>query len=136
MIQFPKRIRMWEPVFVENSRVPVILTKIAPIVIGAISFAFWVFCRGTINKTTRRHETIHFQQQLELLLVFQWILYAVFWIIGLVIHRNAKDAYRANPFEQEAYANEKKRTYLEKRELWSWRKYHIRNYTPKVRKNA
>tara|TARA_R110002060_G_scaffold3250_1_gene5115 strand:- start:3281 stop:3685 length:405 start_codon:yes stop_codon:yes gene_type:complete len=130
-MKFIEKIRTWEPVMIENSRVPIILSKIAPINIHAISFAFWVFCRGTMTKTTRRHETIHFQQQLEMGFIFQWLLYGIFWLVGLAVHRDASTAYRASPFEQEAYHNEKKRTYLQKRKLWSWRKYSIRKYTDK-----
>ena len=38
-------------------------------------------------------------------------------------YKDAKQAYRENPFEREAYANERKYTYLEKRPLWSWTAY-------------
>jgi len=112
-----------EPKFIENSKIPVWLSKIAPIEIGAISVAFWVLGRGVMNKTTRRHETIHYQQQIELLFLGQWVLYGVFWLIGLIKYRNGKKAYRQNPFEQEAYDNQRKTTYLEKRKRYSWLKY-------------
>jgi len=115
-------MKSWEPKFIENSNVPIVLSKIAPINIGAISIAFWVWSRGTVGKTTRRHETIHYQQQLELALVFQWILYGLFWLIGLCIYRNGEKAYYMNPFEREAYENERKYTYLEKRKRYSWLK--------------
>ena len=36
----------------------------------AFSFAFWVFCRGELSEKTRRHEAIHYQQQLEMLFIF------------------------------------------------------------------
>jgi hypothetical protein len=111
------------PLVFENSRVPVWLSKIAPIEIGAISLLGLIFCRGEISKTQRRHETIHFHQQLELFILGFFLLYAVFWIRGLVRYRDAAMAYRENPFEREAYANERKYTYLEKRPLWSWTAY-------------
>ena len=107
----------------ENSKLPVWLSKLAPIEIWAMSFACFVVCRGEMSKTTRRHETIHYHQQLELLFVGQWILYASFWLIGLVRYRNGKKAYYENPFEREAYDNQKKYTYLEKRPLWNWVRY-------------
>ena len=112
-----------EPLFYEESRVPVILSKVAPIEIGAISFAWFVFSRGKINKTTRRHEIIHYHQQIELLFVFQWILYGSFWLFGMLKYRDGKKAYYENPFEREAYANERKTTYLKKRPLWNWVNY-------------
>ena len=76
-----------------------------------------------MSKTTRRHETIHYHQQLEMLFIFQWITYGVFWLIGLVRYRNGAEAYRQTPFEREAYENQKKYTYLEKRPLWNWVNY-------------
>jgi hypothetical protein len=118
-----KSPKLWEPWFINNSKVPVWLSKIAPINIWAISVGLWVLCRGEMNKTTRRHETIHFQQQLELGFVLQWILYGAFWLVGLVRYRNGAQAYRENPFEREAYSNEKKRTYLEKRKRYAWVSY-------------
>jgi len=48
----------------ENSKLPVWLSKLAPIEIWAMSFACFVVCRGEMSKTTRRHETIHYHQQL------------------------------------------------------------------------
>lgn len=81
----------WKPIFIENSKVPVWLSKIAPLRIGAISFGLWVWSRREMSDKTKRHETIHFQQQLELLFVFQWILYGVFWLIGLIKYRNSWD---------------------------------------------
>lgn len=118
-----KQTKLWSPWFIENSKVPVWLSYLAPINIFAISFGLWVWCRGTMNKTTKRHETIHYQQQLELLFVFQWILYGLFWLIGMVKYRNGEKAYRENPFEREAYDNERKLTYLEKRKRYAWTKY-------------
>ena len=116
-------IKEWKPKFIENSRIPVWLSKIAPIEINAISVAFWVFSRGKITARTRRHETIHFQQQLELLLVGQWILYGLFWLVGLVRYRSGAKAYRQNPFEREAYDNQRKFTYLVKRRRYAWIHY-------------
>jgi len=107
----------------ENSKIPVWLSKISPIEIWALSFACFVFCRGELSKTTLRHETIHYHQQIELLFVGQWLLYGIFWLVGLVKYRSGAIAYRENPFEREAYSNEKKYTYLEKRPLWNWVHY-------------
>lgn len=119
-----KSPKLWEPWFVNNSKVPVILSYLAPITIWAISFGPGVWCRGEINKTTSRHETIHYQQQLELGFVLQWFLYVAFWLIGFVRYRfDGAKAYRENPFEREAYGNEKKPTYLAKRKRYAWVNY-------------
>jgi len=38
-----KNIKLWEPLYVENSKLPIWLSKIAPIDVWAFSFAFWFF---------------------------------------------------------------------------------------------
>ena len=43
-----------EPIFVENSKVPGMLSWV--IRIWAITLFPFVFCRGEINEVTRRHE--------------------------------------------------------------------------------
>lgn len=118
-----KYISKQSPKIFENSNIPAWLSKIAPIEIGAISLLGLIFCRGELSKTQRRHETIHFHQQLELFIFGFFLLYVVFWIRGLAKYKDAKTAYRESPFEREAYANERKYTYLEKRALWSWTAY-------------
>ena len=118
-----KSPKLWEPWFFNNSKVPVFLSYFAPITIWAISFGPGVWCRGEINKTCTRHERIHFQQHLELGFVLQWVLYGLFWLIGLVRYRSGSKAYRENPFEREAFENEKKPTYLGKRKRYAWTSY-------------
>ena len=113
-------MKHWKPIFIENSKVPVWLSKLAPINIWAISFGFWVWCRGELSESTRQHETIHYQQQLELLFVGQWILYGLFHLIGLVRYKDGAQAYRENPFEREAYANEDHSYYLFNRKRYCW----------------
>ena len=112
-----------KPVFIENSKIPVWLSYVAPIDIWALNFAFVVFCRGKLDERVRRHETIHFHQQIELLFVFQWILYALFSLIGRFKHGSWKEGYYQNPFEQEAYDQDETEGYLQERKLWAWRHY-------------
>ncbi len=109
-----------KPKFIENSRVPIWLSYLAPIKIWAISFALWVWCRGDLSERTRQHETIHFQQQIELLFVGQWILYILFWLVGLVRYRDGKKAYRENPFEREAFRHDDEKGYLATRRRYAW----------------
>ena len=113
------------PVFIEESKVPVWLSKISPIEIGAISFGLWVWSRPgyTVDDRLRRHETIHYKQQLELLFAPQWILYGLFWLIGLARYRDGTKAYYESPFEREAYSNENEADYLEKRKPYAWVRY-------------
>ncbi len=112
-----------KPIFFENSSLPRWLSKIAPIEIWAISFGLWVWCRGELSDKTKRHETIHFQQQLELLFIGQWLLYGLFWLVGLIRYRDGKKAYRESPFEREAYNNEENLDYLKSRRRWAWISY-------------
>ena len=120
-------VRKWisrqEPFVFENSKIPVCLSKLSPVEINALSFACFVFCRGRLSKTLHRHETIHYHQQLEMLFVFQWVLYGIFFLVDLMRYQNIREAYRLNPFEREAYCNQRKFTYLDKRPLWNWKKY-------------
>jgi len=116
-------LKKLKPLMYNNSKVPVWLSHLAPINIWAISLGIFVFCRGEMSDTTRRHETIHFQQQLELLFVFQWILYGLFYLIQLIRLKNKKFAYYENPFEREAFGNEEQVDYLENRPRYAWLKY-------------
>ena len=138
-----KPIKEWTPKFYSNSKVPVWLSKLAPISIYAISFGCWVWCRDDLSDpnsrtaaqpkltragrtqvvSTRQHETIHFQQQLELLFVLQWVLYGLFYLGGLVRYRNGEQAYRENPFEREAYNHDDEQDYLKNRKRYKWLRY-------------
>lgn len=61
-----------------------------------------------------RHEKIHLKQQLELL-YFGFILLYLYYAIT--------KGYKDNPFEREAFGNEKDVNYLRDRKLYSWTKY-------------
>jgi len=116
-------MKKWKPMFFETSFVPKLISKFAPIDIWAISLCGLVFCRGNLSPRVRRHETIHFQQQLEMLFVTQLILYVAFWLFGLIKYRNGSIAYYENPFEREAYQNDADEEYLENRPRYAWIKY-------------
>ena len=111
------------PIFYENSKVPVWLSKVSPIEIGAISFGLWVWSRGEVSERLKNHETIHYKQQAELLFIGQWILYVMFWLTGLIKYRSGSIAYRENPFEREAYTHDQDLTYLNSRKHYSWVSY-------------
>ena len=115
--------KKWKPIFIENSKIPVWLSKISPINIEAIAFFLFVCSRGKMDAELRRHETIHFKQPLELLFVGQWILYGIYYLKGLIKHRNGATAYREIPFEKEAYENQKDKYYLEERKRYNWINY-------------
>ena len=123
--KFLNKIRNLKPIMIENSKVPVFLSHFAPIKIWAISFGPFVWCRGLMSPVTIRHETIHFQQQIECLFVFQWILYGFFHLRGLMSKgsKTGREAYYSNPFEEEAYTHESDELYLENRPFYHWVKY-------------
>jgi len=73
------------------------------------------------DKTLINHESIHLQQQLELLILPFYIIYLLNYIINLVHFRNHKIAYRNIIFEREAFFNEKNHDYLKTRKLWGAR---------------
>lgn len=122
-----EKVRKWistrQPWFFENSVLPKILSKIAPIEVFAFSFGPFVFCREKLPIRTKQHEVIHYHQQLEMLFVFQWVLYLYFTVAARFKGLSGKDAYYANPFEVEAYENDTNVLYLEERPLWAWRQY-------------
>ena len=113
-------MKNWKPYFIENSRIPVWLSKIAPINIGAITLGAIVISRDEMSDQTKNHETIHFQQYLDLLFVGFLILYLWDWLVGLYYHRKGNIAYYSIRAEQEAYINDSNMSYLQERKRWSW----------------
>jgi len=114
-------MRNWKPFFIENSRIPVWLSYLAPINIGAITLGIVVISRDEMSDITKNHETIHFQQYLETLFLGFLLLYFWDWFVGLVKYRNGQKAYLSIRAEQEAYKNQEDFEYLSKnRKRWSW----------------
>ena len=111
------------PVFFENSKVPAYLSYLSPIAISAITLGPFVFSTGDIKPITRNHETIHWKQYKETLILGFLLLYAVFYIIGLIKYRSGKLAYYNIPFEREAYQNDEDFGYIFRRTPWAWFKY-------------
>lgn len=69
------------------------------------------------NKKTINHELIHWQQQMELLIIFFYLLYFVEWFIRLFINNNP---YRSMSFEREAFTNDSNLDYLKNRKPFNW----------------
>lgn len=86
----------------------------------------FVFLRDKVdaeNKVLLNHERIHLRQQIELAIIFFFLIYAIEYFIGLVKYRNHHLAYRNIIFEREAYANEKDLNYLKQRSFWRFLKF-------------
>lgn len=69
------------------------------------------------------HERIHLRQQLELLVIFFYMWYAIEFFVRYVDCRDGMLAYRNISFEREAYRRENDLDYLKRRSLWAFRKY-------------
>lgn len=94
----------------------------------AITLFPFVFYNGQpLNGREVRHETVHLWQQAALLLVGFYVLYFVFWLIGLLRYRNSDRAYREIPFERSAYILESKSDVNPIRQSYHWITCIIRN---------
>jgi len=91
--------------------------------IGGISLFPFIILKEKYNYNTRvskvikNHETIHFYQQLELLVIPFYLLYILEWFIKLFIY--GKDAYIHISFEREAYKYESDVNYISNRKWYS-----------------
>jgi hypothetical protein len=101
-----------------------------------LSFFIFIWISKLTNDEVRlvRHEKIHFLQQLELLFIFHWILYAFFYLVCRYKGHGHYIAYRYNPFEIEAYDNDHDEDYLKKRKLFAWI-ICVRNFNNFLAKN-
>jgi hypothetical protein len=75
------------------------------------------------NRVFINHEKIHLKQQLELLILFFYLLYGLEYLRNLIKYKNHYFAYKNISFEREAYQNETNLNYLETRKIWSFTKY-------------
>jgi len=94
--------------------------------INGIALFPFIFIRKPEDKENNvliNHEKIHLRQQLEMLIIFFYIVYLIeygYWLFKL---KNGYLAYRRISFEREAYDNESDLGYLKIKKLWSFRKY-------------
>jgi hypothetical protein len=87
-----------------------------------ISFFIFIWISKVAKDEVKliRHEKIHFLQQVEMLFVFHWLLYAFFYLLSRYKGYGHFIAYRYNPFELEAYAYEHDENYLKSRRSFAW----------------
>jgi len=93
--------------------------------VGGISLFPFIILRerykGTVEgEETVTHETIHFKQALETLIIGFYIIYAINFVINLFIYSHHVVAYKNILFEKEAYNNQGNKDYLAKRRLFAW----------------
>lgn len=113
-------MRNWKPIFIENSRIPVLFSYISPIEINAITLGIVVLSRSTMDERTRQHETIHFQQFLETGFIGFLFLYLWDFIVAYSYFRDGEIAYTLIRAEKEAYCYDSTPNYLEERKRWDW----------------
>lgn len=77
----------------------------------AVALYPFIFYKKDINLIDVNHEKIHLKQQLELLILPFYILYAIFHLIY---------GYDKNPFEKEAYKYQSDLNYCRNRKFWAW----------------
>ncbi|MUP44461.1 hypothetical protein E0K83_01720 [Gramella sp. BOM4] len=75
------------------------------------------------NKLFINHEKIHLRQQLEMLLIFFYLWYAIEFLVRFVDCGDWMLAYRNISFEREAYRRENDLAYLKKRPFWAFLKF-------------
>lgn len=111
------------PIIIKNSRVPALLSW--TMFVYAITLFPFVFIRDEGNVRTITHETIHFRQYVETLVIGFLFIYLFDYIHGLIKYRDSEKAYYQIRFEQEAYSRDFYDGYLEKRKLYAWRRYRV-----------
>ena len=121
-------MRNWKPFIKYNDKFldrVGILFKIA----GISIFPFVVMREKYLNnsrywkerrKKTVNHETIHFQQQLECLVIPFYIIYILEYLFKAIYYFSIKKAYYNISFEKEAFANDKNFEYLKTRKRYNW----------------
>ena len=70
-----------------------------------------------------RHESIHWEQQKEMLILPFFLWYLVEFIVNLFKFNDWSKAYRNISFEREAYDFEKEKDYLSFRKRFAWFNY-------------
>lgn len=102
---------------------------------GLSFFIFiWITRQPEDETQLVRHEKIHFWQQVEMLFIFHWICYGVFYLVGRLNGQCHYIAYRYNPFEIEAFNNDVHADYLTKRRPFAWTLY-IKSFYRTLRKD-
>ena len=102
----------------KNSRIP----KLFSIFINVYAITLWpfIFIKDDGDDKVLNHERIHLKQQWELLVIFFYLFYTLFWLINMARFRDSQKAYLEIPFEKEAHANEANWVYTLNRKRVAW----------------
>jgi hypothetical protein len=86
--------------------------------VGPLIFVRGSFALGSVDIN---HETIHWEQQKEMLIIPFFLWYVIEFIIKYIYYGfKWHKAYRSLSFEREAYFNQEVMTYLNNREPFEW----------------
>lgn len=91
---------------------------------GMSLYPFGIFVKRKDYKDYKKlinHESIHWQQQKEMLCIPFYLWYGIEWVVN--VFKYGKRAYIKLSFEQEAYDNDQNLKYLSKRKPYAWIKY-------------
>lgn len=93
--------------------------------VGLTLYPFIILKDKTLkeNRTLINHEKIHLKQQIELLIIFFYLIYITEWLLKCFKYRNRYLAYQNISFEREAYLYEYDFNYTKTKRLWSFIKY-------------
>ena len=92
---------------------------------GVVLWPFVFVKREELKKDPvfMNHERIHLRQQLEMLVIFFFLWYFIEYFVRFIRYGDSYKAYSKICFEREAYANERKLSYLRNRKAWGFKKY-------------
>jgi hypothetical protein len=103
-------------------RLPIIIRKLMPDVEAITIAPLGIFHRDKkMPWTTLNHEMIHWEQQIEMIIIPFYLWYGIEWLVKLP--RYGRNAYYLISFEKEAYQFDNDGRYLMKRKHYSWIKY-------------
>lgn len=111
-----------KPIIIRKSRIPALVSWFFPV--AAITLWPFIFIReGYDTRLLINHEKIHIRQYNEMLVLGFLLVYIYDWVVGLVRHKNARQAYLSIRLEQEAREFENDDNYLEDRPAFNWKRY-------------
>ena len=121
-------MKNWKPIVIYSDK---FLNAISWFMrVGGISLFPFIILREKYNSTDRfwvernrkiiNHETIHFQQALELGVILFYLIYVLEYIVKALLYLNIQKGYYNISFEREAYANDINLDYLKTRKRYNW----------------
>ena len=114
-------MRMWKPKVKIMTRFVKALTFGWATAMTLAPFGIYVKEQFLTDLFKINHESIHWRQQLEMLIIFFYFWYLIEWLIRIPI--NGKAAYRSLAMEREGWENRDNLDYLKTRKPYAWLKY-------------